>query len=241
MKIYYASDLHCDYNQTNRMFAWDGDKTATLILAGDIYGKGKAAQQIDQIADRWKRVLWVPGNHDWWGLALHEWHKHIAESSNVFLLEGPAQEFDGVQFVGATGWTHIRTADQFDWRNTMNDPKYIRAPGYHRLNYTHINERHFKDVTDIKAAIKTLDSSKPSVLVTHHPFTKESIAAKFAGSQSNKYYVENRPDLIEPFDFYIHGHVHSTFDYDLDGTRVLCNPSGYGNEVPDFELKYFEV
>ena len=36
---------------------------------------------------------------------------------------------------------------------------------------------------------------------------------------------------------WLHGHVHSSFDYMIGDTRVVCNPRGYvGNEVnPNFD------
>ena len=36
---------------------------------------------------------------------------------------------------------------------------------------------------------------------------------------------ERRPAL------WVHGHTHTSFDYEFaGGTRVICNPKGYGNE-----------
>ena len=38
---------------------------------------------------------------------------------------------------------------------------------------------------------------------------------------------------------WIHGHTHDSFDYSVNGTRVLCNPRGYAkngmNENPAFD------
>ena len=28
-------------------------------------------------------------------------------------------------------------------------------------------------------------------------------------------------------DYWVHGHTHSTFDYEIEGTKVVCNPRGY--------------
>jgi len=28
-------------------------------------------------------------------------------------------------------------------------------------------------------------------------------------------------------DLWVHGHTHDAFDYELNGTRVVCNPRGY--------------
>jgi hypothetical protein len=39
-----------------------------------------------------------------------------------------------------------------------------------------------------------------------------------------------------------HGHVHDSFDYLLNGTRVVCNPRGYAkdgvNETPLFDCNF---
>jgi len=35
---------------------------------------------------------------------------------------------------------------------------------------------------------------------------------------------------------WVHGHMHESFDYEIYGTRVVCNPRGYEPEAlnPDF-------
>ena len=41
---------------------------------------------------------------------------------------------------------------------------------------------------------------------------------------------------------WIHGHTHDSFDYCLNGTRVVCNPRGYArngvNENPLFDANF---
>ena len=41
---------------------------------------------------------------------------------------------------------------------------------------------------------------------------------------------------------WIHGHTHDSFDYRLNGTRVVCNPRGYAkdgaNENPLFDAGF---
>ena len=34
---------------------------------------------------------------------------------------------------------------------------------------------------------------------------------------------------------WIHGHTHTAFDYDVRGTRVVCNPRGYPHETTGFD------
>lgn len=33
----------------------------------------------------------------------------------------------------------------------------------------------------------------------------------------------------------VHGHSHTAVDYDVAGTRVVCNPRGYPGEKTDFD------
>ena len=34
---------------------------------------------------------------------------------------------------------------------------------------------------------------------------------------------------------WVHGHSHTAVDYDVAGTRVVCNPRGYPGEDTDFK------
>ena len=48
-------------------------------------------------------------------------------------------------------------------------------------------------------------------------------------------------------DVWIHGHVHSSFDYNIGKTRIICNPRGYESysgacENFDYDPKFvFEI
>ena len=50
-------------------------------------------------------------------------------------------------------------------------------------------------------------------------------------------FVSNLSEIIDPRQpaLWVHGHVHTSFDYRVGATRVLCNPHGYGAENPDFD------
>jgi Icc-related predicted phosphoesterase len=39
---------------------------------------------------------------------------------------------------------------------------------------------------------------------------------------------------------WIHGHMHESFDYEVYGTRLVCNPRGYAPEAlkPDFRSNW---
>ena len=62
---------------------------------------------------------------------------------------------------------------------------------------------------------------------------------RFAGSPLNVNFVSDARSLLggERTALWIHGHTHDSFDYDVQGTRVLCNPRGYAKDgVPENPL-----
>ncbi len=70
----------------------------------------------------------------------------------------------------------------------------------------------------------------PSVIVTHHLPGSRSIAARFQGSSLNPAFASALEWLIERSEplLWVHGHTHSSCDYHIGTTRILCNPKGYG-------------
>src|SRR5690606_7517276 len=80
----------------------------------------------------------------------------------------------------------------------------------------------------------------PTVVVTHHAPSRKSIHPRFADSLLNAGFVSDAERLIgaDRAQLWIHGHTHDSFDYPVNGTRVICNPRGYAkdgvNENPLF-------
>lgn len=235
MKVFYVSDLHLE-NQENPLET-AVYKDAVLVIAGDVKGKGRAAEVIDSIADNWKYIVWTPGNHDWYDLAIDEKHKHQSKKSNVFCLQNTGIVLDGIEFVGGTGWVPVSAADEYEWRQTMNDPKYIRGPKWRRLTATHISIEFIKAQNFFMGE----KAAKKRVLVTHHPLCIESLDPRYIDDPANKFYAVDAAEPLKRFNHYIHGHVHSRFEYEKNGCHVHCNPRGYRSEYLPFDLKSFEI
>jgi hypothetical protein len=68
--------------------------------------------------------------------------------------------------------------------------------------------------------------------VTHHAPSPMSIHPRFAGSLLNGCFVSDAERLVDArrCALWIHGHTHDSFDYRLNGARVLCNPRGYAKD-----------
>ncbi|MGE5103517.1 MAG: metallophosphoesterase, partial [Betaproteobacteria bacterium] len=75
-------------------------------------------------------------------------------------------------------------------------------------------------------------SRLPTVVITHHAPSRRSIHARFADSLLNACFVSDLERLMDRdrAALWIHGHTHDSFDYTVNGTRVVCNPRGYAKD-----------
>ena len=79
---------------------------------------------------------------------------------------------------------------------------------------------------------KGKQEDKKTVVITHHApsilsvpeqYKNDQLSASFA-SEMEKFIEKTEPDL------WIHGHLHTSSDYHIGSTRVICNPRGYADE-----------
>ncbi len=239
LKVYYCSDVHNDYNRENALERITGDKDAVLVVAGDINSKGRTVRDLEAVADRWRAVIAVPGNHDWWGLALHETHKFKSDVENLHILMEDTVKIDDVTFCGTTLWHSI--PDWFyaqDWKRLMNDPRKIRGPNYRRLYDDDINLMHHRSTQFIKECAN-IEGKK--VLITHHAMSEKSVSTDYIGCSTNAFYYTALDDLLHPFKFHVHGHVHQEKDYMVGDCNVVCNPRAYGSENSEYGIRIFDV
>lgn len=67
-----------------------------------------------------------------------------------------------------------------------------------------------------------------TIVVTHHAPHRLSLAERYAQDPVSAGFVSHLPELVRaPVALWIHGHTHTSFDYTVNGTRVVCNPRGY--------------
>ena len=241
MKLHILSDLHLSV-QGMAHPATDAD---VVVLAGDISRPERAAPWALAFG---KPVLYVIGNHEFYGSSLPEVKaafRRLFDGTQVHLLDDSAIALGGVRFLGATLWTDFLAHGDGDrqveamqqTREFMYDFKRIRTgPAADAPLLTP------EDTTRLFAASsRWLDAeldrpfAGPTVVITHHAPTLHSIHPRFAGSPINAAFVSDAAWLLRGgrARLWIHGHTHDSFDYRVDGTRVLCNPRGYvkGDEV----------
>jgi calcineurin-like phosphoesterase family protein len=82
------------------------------------------------------------------------------------------------------------------------------------------------------AQLTFLEQASADVIVSHHAPFPGSIHPDFQGDALNAFFVNNlKPERFCKTRLWIHGHVHTPFDYLVQAEnhqmRVVCNPLDY--------------
>ena len=96
----------------------------------------------------------------------------------------------------------------------------------------------------IETQLKADNENKQLIILSHFAPSIKSVTPGYENSAFIPYFCNNLDDLIKSSNFHtlVHGHVHSSHDYMINNTKILCNPRGYPRELNDtFELKSFIV
>jgi len=234
MKLHILSDLHLGFEAMPPP-ATDAD---VVILAGDI------ARPRDAVA--WalgfgKPVLYVLGNHEFYGGSLDGTvaeARRLCAGTAVHLLDDDALHIGPVRFLGSTLWTDFalfevperRAAALDEAQRLLRDFSRIRLREESPLLFTPAAAaacfaRHHRWLADRLAE----PHPGPTVVITHHAPSPRSIHPRFADSLLNACFVSRAEHLLhgERCGLWVHGHTHDSFDYPVNGTRVVCNPRGY--------------
>ena len=258
MKIRVLSDLHLEFA------GWhppQGDEDV-VVLAGDI-GEGRSGIPWARKHFRHTPVIYIPGNHEYYGRDLDELQNGLRESGRahgVDVLDGDELVFGGVRFLGATLWTNFEIygsdpvtveAAMRQCQEGMTDFAVIRRWGGN-LRAEDSREIHLARVAWLERRLET-EFRGPTVVVTHHAPSPRSVARQFAGSLLTPSFASDLtrlmglprvppvvadaiPAPVTPA-LWIHGHMHQSYDYVECDTRVVCNPRGYFpyEPNPDFD------
>ncbi len=230
MKLHILNDLHVEFGEFKPPFT-DAD---VVVLAGDI-GVGNGGLDWAKTYFPDQPVIYVPGNHEFYhhDIALIDELKAGAPD-NIHVLNNDTIEIDGVRFLGSVLWTDFALFGEADkWfsmqraRQGMNDFAIIRNNG--RL-FSPEDSIQFHEASQSWLAEKL---SKPYggkiVVVTHHAPSPRSVPPRFATDLLTPAFASNLETLMDGdrAALWVHGHTHDVFDYEIYGTRVVCNPRGY--------------
>ena len=243
MKILYMSDLHLEFGDMPSVTA-EGD---VLVLAGDVTVKNNV-DWINAQLQNFDNVIYILGNHEYYRGDINATPMKTlgALDPRIHFLMDASVTINDVTFHGGTLWTDCNQGNPLDYMNignSLNDFRLIRDQNYElRFTPQMSHMLHSYAVNYLRNNVKEGD-----VVITHHAPSFQSVHEKYKGDRLNYAYVSDLTELIldtKP-SVMVHGHVHTSFDYTIGDTRVLCNPRGYVNtedENPEFDPgAWFEV
>ena len=226
MKIQVLSDLHLEFfniKQQKNVFIdslLPKEEVDVLVLAGDISTKTEIVEDLKQFCGQWKNVIYVTGNHEYYKSGFKYIHDQIynIHDSNLFFLNNDDVLVDGQRFIGTTLWFPDVDGHNFIYKHMLND--FCQILNLQQDVYK-INQN---SVDCLNEHVRIGD-----VVITHHLPANGSIAERFKNDSFSRFFLCNMEDLIkrEKPKLWIHGHTHDSFDYQLEDTRIVCNPYGY--------------
>lgn len=264
MKILVLSDLHHERHDIGVRVPEScriGDAADVVVLAGDIDSSCEGIYWASQTFPN-KPVIYVAGNHEFYGRFYERTIKlmrQAARDCGVHFLERNAVEIDGYRFLGATLWTDFEVfgSDEETVFNCMDEsmafindfrlisterPRkhYHPSPHPERKFYPEdAREIHQETVAWLEAEFAR-GSPERTIVVSHHAPHRNSIQPRYATDLTTGAFASDLSRLMGRCALWIHGHMHSASDYEVNGTRVVSNPRGYvmwddSNENRDFK------
>ena len=252
LKLLVLSDLHLEFAPFMPAPA-AVDAADVVVLAGDICNGTKAIPWALQAFGS-KPVVHVAGNHEFYSfdwIKLLDQMREQSRMHGVHFLESESVTLEGVRFLGATLWTDFelfgpdnRSLAMRESARRMNDFHLIKAKllpleqsaawphgSPWKLNPTHTLRRHRETLAWLKTELP-LGEPEKTVVVTHHLPSSRSVAPQYAKDMVSAIYASNLPqDMLVGAAIWIHGHAHTSFDYQVGdrerSARVVCNPRGY--------------
>ncbi|UAA37453.1 metallophosphoesterase [Paraneptunicella aestuarii] len=238
MRVFVVSDVHIDYKENRE---WLLNLSAeeyvddVLILAGDLTENlGMLRESFQSLQQKFKKVLFVPGNHELWVVrdkTEHSFQKYydiceVAEETGV-LME-PYHD-GGVSIVPLLGWYDFSFAEPSKMLlDTWMDFRLCRWP----------DELGQEDITQffIERNEPYLDVKNETVISFSHflpridlmpPYIPQNYRFVYPALGSNM--LEEQVRRLDP-DIHVYGHSHVNRHVTIDGVKYINNAFGYPSE-----------
>jgi predicted phosphodiesterase len=227
-------------------------KAKYLFLAGDICNITHPLFYpfFDYCSKNWTKIFYVPGNHEYYtkkknyNELLFEYKYKIWERyKNVYCLDNNYVSLDeeNINIYGATFWTQPPFSTTYDAKISINDYNWITYFKKGKDTVVNLDINYVKELSDesFTSLQKYLnETDKKTIVMTHFPPNR-------TGTSHPRYLSEKRtanlyfawPDgTLQNFNLdnvltWISGHTHWSYDYVINGVRLISNQIGYKSEL----------
>lgn len=256
MNVYYCSDLHLEHKnyKLDLQSKVVNPNSDILILAGDIgcikdldfYG-----DWLKSLCGRFYTVVYLLGNHEWYGLKYDSDISNLIASSRfenlIYVPENSYIELDGINIICSTLWSSLNNNNFITARiisEHVNDFKYIQGLttdlcfNLYNSGYNFILDR----------VINSIQNNKQFIIATHFPpITTSDKLTEIGYYFYNTSYADlvNEPKInLDIFDKlflgWIYGHSHKPLLTNYDKYKIFTNQCGY-NINRNFKLESIKV
>ncbi len=231
MRVLIASDLHFEFHRDGGVALLDSLPQADVLLCpGDLTVAPLLGDGLAMLLERYAHVVFVAGNHEFYRsslVAVRRALRRLEESIEGFhYLDQSECTIEGRRFIGATLWFPRKFGIEL-LQPLASDFRLISdaVPG--------IYDEHRQAVGYLESTV-----TRDTIVVTHHLPHRRSLPPLLAHSPLNRFVLSDMAALIgerQPA-LWVHGHAHTSSDYCIGRTRIVCNPFGYsgGKENPTF-------
>jgi len=222
VRVLVVSDLHLEFQP-------DGGEALisrladaeVVVVAGDLSVTETLYPALDRLRAKYPHVVFVNGNHELYNSVPHLLDQlldaYAAAHPEFHRLSRSTATVGGVRFVGCTLWFG-RFPGYKQQRRKLNDFELIDdfEPWVFEEN---ARDRDFLERTVVPG----------DFVVTHHIPAPGGLDPRYRGDPLNGFFLsdmeavirKNRPAI------WAFGHTHSSADFRIGATRLVCNPFGY--------------
>ena len=241
MRIWTMSDLHMEMSTWTLPDVASRVAADVLVLAGDVHAPLRRslawlAVQRDEGPLAGLEIVMVAGNHEFYGAEIvgeRAAGAALARELGIHYLDRSSVIIDGVRFLGCTLWTDYALDKtpimaQLVAGRSLSDHRLIEKGARKFLPGDALAEHKLDRAWLERALAEPFDDA--TVVVTHHCVSQRSVHARWQGDPLTPAFSSNLDSLVERSGaaLWVHGHTHESCDYLAGGTRVVCNPKGYG-------------
>lgn len=243
MRGVLMSDLHLEVAENYTPPKLEAD---VVFLVGDIHSKSRGIAWAEANFDQ--PVIYVPGNHEFWGSHLETEVAHLkalaAKRGQVHVLWNESLCLAGVRFFGAPFFTDFelcgtRLDSMVASELLLNDYKHIRAGAgrqkFRKLTAAYLRAAHQESCRQLDALLSE-PFSGPTVVLSHYAPCAEALPAGHAAHPLDASFASDLSRYFGLVSAWCYGHCHQTRAFTKDGTAIYCNARGYPDPDDAAEL-----